>query len=541
MSTIERCEICGHHRGGQLVTITTRDNEEHTLCEKCARDNFIRAYDGSWHDLRPYRIDLQPLNRQTTDFYDGPFTFYRYGKFIPRLDWYEYRMRFCEHCGGVEQRADMRTVHDYNCHTYETEEKLVCRSCSNEFLDGDYYFCEDCEEIHHVDNMYWSAGVEGWVCHSCYDSDYATCDHCGEIYRSSGMYSNEYTDGIYCEYCWNHNVDRDDPDDEDNEPGDMHSYGYTPDELMFYKTKADIDWASRQRQAGKPYGQLFMGVELEFSHYDNDDRFEHSNYIQRHYNEDCDSHFYQKSDSSLSYGIEQVSHPMTLNYWLDEMRGVMSSGLDSARKYINEGDSDGYHIHISRKGMNLSHRIKFGAFFELCREQIELVARRKNNGYAQFLSRSETEIILNPKHLIQALVCNRGNRYRCVNWNNVKTAEVRVFKSTTNTYEFYGALELVHGVYQFTKSVPWKKMFYAGQCGVLWDWFLDFMAQDKRYLDLFNLLDSLAEQTERNADWGSTVISDELDFFFGISSCDRWSTPAAVVINSIERRTREAA
>lgn len=546
VDTTERCECCGHHRGGQLVSIVTRDGGEHTLCEKCARDNFIRAYDGSWYDLRLYRIGLQPHDRMTTEFYDGPFHFYRYGAFIPRFDWQEYRMRFCDDCNRVTHMTDLRSIYVQDENGYE-EEIAVCDSCLQDYLDGDYYFCANCGDIHHVDELRWSSSDNDWICEDCYDSDYFTCDHCDGVFHVDRLNVIENGDANYCDSCYEQYEEEycedayDSEHDEDNEPSDMHHYGYNPDNLMFYKTGDDARWLVNQASRGISTGLLYMGVEMEYSHECNTDRHEHSSYIQKHFNEGYDSHFYQKSDSSLHLGIEQVSHPMTLNYWLEEMRDVMDTGLDDTDQYIEEGGSDGFHIHISRKGMGLHHRIKFGAFFELCRNQVELVARRRGSGYAKFIQRDVMENILTPKELLKSLLFLGGDRYRCVNWNNTKTAEVRVFKSTTDSTEFYAALALVHGAYQFTKRIGWRKMFYAGKCGVLWDWFLDFMAQDKRYLDMFNLLDRLAEQSVSNADYGCTVVSDELDFFFGVHDCERWSTPAAIVINSIERRTREAA
>lgn len=534
VDTIERCECCGHHRGGQLVTVMTRDNVEHTLCEKCARDNFIRAYDGSWHDLRPYRIDLHPRNRQTTEFYDGPFTLYRYGKFIPRFDWQEYRMRFCDDCNRVQCGSDLSSIYVLDSNGYE-EEMDVCQSCLREYLDGDYYYCASCNELHHVDEMRWSEGEDDWICDSCYDNDYFTCEHCEGVYHTDHLNRSE-DDTYYCDQCWEEycaqNYDGD--SDEDNEPSDMHHYGYKPDNLTFYKTDADARYLVTQASRGISTGLLYMGVELEYSHECNTDRHEHSDYIQSHFNDGNDSHFYQKSDSSLCLGIEQVSHPMTFNYWLEEMRDVMDTGLDDTDQYVEEGGSDGFHIHISRKGMGLYHRIKFGAFFELCRNQVELVARRRGSGYAKFIHKDTMQNIASPKSLLRELSHLQGDRYRCVNWNNDKTAEVRVFKTTTDSTEFYAALALVHGAYQFTKRIGWHKMFYAGKAGVLWDWFLDFMAQDKRYLDLFDLLDY------RSEDMGTSAYDEDLPFFFGNLDVQEHDVMcAAIIMAKAMRREQE--
>lgn len=530
------CEHCGCHEEGNLVVIHNTETGNHLVCEYCAQTHYILDYEGEWHDMDYVRKSSGYISFKRTDYYYGPRHLYRLGEFMTAQAYSDFGDRFCECCNRVVNRQGLQTV------WIEGDEKSFCDNCIDEYIepDEDYERCHDCGEWMPTNDMVWAECHNAWICDSCYERDYARCYGCEEIHHDSDMHCDDEGD-CYCNDCYERgfgyfsgrgdDAEDDYNDDEGNEEGEyMHDYGYDPDKFIFYTSGAEKTWAREQRAQGQSVRFLYFGFELEASHPTYSDRDEHSSIIFDDMNPlGEETWFYQKHDSSLHKGIEMVSHPMTFNYLLEHVRPTIEENLPETAQYIGGGASDGFHIHVSRLGMNKGHRIRFGAFFELCKYQMEICARRRGNSYAQFLSAFAMNDVARPKDLIEKMAAHQWDRRRCVNWLNGKTVEVRMFNSTSRPSDLYAAFALVHAVYQFTKRVSWKKMFYAGQCGVLWDWFLDFAAQDKRYLDLFDQLDRLDDMHNMGSVRGDD--GEELDYYFMKRDHDMYEIPCAVIIS----------
>lgn len=197
----EHCAVCGHHRGGALVTLTMRDGTQLTLCERCIQRHFIRDYAGEWHDLRPYRVNLHERHRSVTSFYDGPKLYYNNGVFIASQDYHEYKQRYCDRCGSVEHATDMTIVHDR-----ALDEALVCHDCVKEILDCNEHYnaCSCCGEVYATDYLRWIENEGAYVCDICYDAHYFRCEYCG------GSYPDKYLriegDYNYCKFCYEQGV-----------------------------------------------------------------------------------------------------------------------------------------------------------------------------------------------------------------------------------------------------------------------------------------------------------------------------------------------
>ena len=178
--------------------------------------------------------------------------------------------------------------HDLSELTY-FDESYLCEAC----LRRETFICRDCGDRHWNDDS-----ADGDLCQTCYDEDYVRCERCDAvIHYDDACYheDEEYHDHPYCRDCF----DMDEI---------IHDYYYKP-EPIFYGD-----------------GPRYLGVELEL-----DDGGE---------NEFCASklldianaqkeHMYIKHDGSLDDGFECVTHPMTLDYHINQMpwRAILNKAV----------------------------------------------------------------------------------------------------------------------------------------------------------------------------------------------------------------------
>ena len=134
--------------------------------------------------------------------------------------------------------------------------------------------CANCGAEHPIDKMF-QVGND-WLCESCFNEGYVRCADCDRILRRDRAYWDD--DDAYCSV--------------------IHEYSYTPD-LVFH---------------GK--GLRHFGVELEID--DGGTVNSNAQKLLDIANKDAEN-LYIKTDGSLNEGLELVTHPMTLEYHLNEM------------------------------------------------------------------------------------------------------------------------------------------------------------------------------------------------------------------------------
>ena len=230
-----------------------------------------------------------------------------------------------------------------------------------------------------------------------------------------------------------------------------------------------------------------MGVELEYSFADFSDR---ENVLEfRRDTQHLDDLFYAKSDSSIDdYGAEFVSHPCTLAFWQKAfMRDAMSKLFTEVKNNDGKvGTSCGYHIHISRKGMTRTHLIRFCLFFAMNKELVGAISRRPTTTSYAILKEYDKY-----RSLYDYSVTG-SSKYVCVNTKPDHTIEVRCFKGTYNSVNFYSALEFVHSVYMFTKHHSSVTMC-TNKRYLVRD-YIYFLQSDKRYKTLYkNIADNCGD------------------------------------------------
>ena len=182
------------------------------------------------------------------------------------------------------------------------EEKRFCYCCGTELteesareFDGQF-FCRECLEDQTVtcDNCgdrIWRDSAEGdsfyTLCHDCYTNCYTRCEDCGRLVHDSNVYYFEGDDYPYCRDCF----------DRLNGKA-IKNYSYKPEPIFYGE------------------GPLFLGVELEI---DKGGEDSHNAQTLLDIANADEEKIYCKHDGSLNDGFEIVSHPMSLDYHINNM------------------------------------------------------------------------------------------------------------------------------------------------------------------------------------------------------------------------------
>lgn len=319
------------------------------------------------------------------------------------------------------------------------EENLICCSCGCEINQGDELYvgedviCEDCaeEECYHCDycgDLVWHDDDFGDdytnLCENCYNNYYHRCSQCNQLLNENNSFW--YDDEVYCEDCYNNRVE------EDNEY--INDYSYKP-EPIFYTNNNELN-------------NRFYGIELEV---DKGGKYSNNAEILIDTANIHEEKIYIKSDGSLDDGFEIVSHPMTLNYHLDEMD--WESILETARSLgyrSHDTSTCGYHIHVSRNSLGNTYdeqedvisRIMY--FIELHWNEMLKFSRRTESNMNRWSSRLGYE--KTSKEVLEKAKQGGRGRYVAINLENNSTVEFRMFRGTLKYNTFIATLKMVDNI-----------------------------------------------------------------------------------------------
>ncbi len=310
------------------------------------------------------------------------------------------------------------------------EEIRICAVCGEEIEDDDYYYvgddvvCQSCFDdecglCDHCDTAIYRRDAytddDHFLCEHCYDAHYTRCEDCGCIVGNNESY---YTDGYdLCADCNEKHIKN------------IHEYSYKPVPILYGE------------------GKRFLGVELEIDHAgrDEENAEELLNIANRHAD-----HMYIKTDGSLDDGMELVTHPMTLEYHLDNFDWDEICDCAVHMGYRSHQTSTcGLHVHVSRDGLGNTYEdqedtiSKILYFVEFHWNELLRFSRRSEYQMNRWAARHGYEH--DPKKLLDKAKSDR-NRYVAVNLCNSHTIEFRMFRGTLKVNTLYATLQLVNRI-----------------------------------------------------------------------------------------------
>lgn len=310
---------------------------------------------------------------------------------------------YCSRCGALIDDEDFDTVNG----------EPICQDCAERYT----VTCEQCEALIWESDSYGDEYTN--LCRHCYENYYTQCEGCNALVQNDDAYHlNGYT---YCHECY---------DEERNKCRYICDYSYKP-EPVFY---------------GDP--DRYFGIELEIDGAGKDD--DYAEEILNIGNKNGE-HIYIKSDGSLDDGMEIVTHPMTMDYhlndmpWEDVMKKAISLGYRS-----HQTSTCGLHIHVNRESLGESvagqelviSRILY--FVEHHWNELLKFSRRSEYTMNRWASRYGYEST--PQAIMEKAKKRCCGRYAAVNLCNYSTIEFRLFRGTLKHNTLIAALELVNKI-----------------------------------------------------------------------------------------------
>lgn len=295
--------------------------------------------------------------------------------------------------------------------------QLLCQDC----LDDNTTLCAHCgERIWNDDN----AGDNSTpLCQACYDQYYTACDCCGRVISNDSAYYDDDEDESYCWHCF---------------------------EQRQIRRNVILDYYVKPEPIFYGEGPRFFGVELEIDGGGESGR--NAELLLSCANSSGQERMYAKHDGSLENGIELVTHPMSLEYHLNEMAWPAVLAEARALGYCShKATTCGLHVHVSRDAFGISEREQDAAIARVLyfveKNWLELLqfSRRTQRQLERWAARYGYKE--QPREILDhAKKGYHGGRYTCVNLENDSTVEFRIFRGTLKLNTLLATLQLVNRI-----------------------------------------------------------------------------------------------
>lgn len=342
-------------------------------------------------------------------------------------------------------------------------DEYPCDRCETEVHQDDMYqygpeqMCQDCWDDMHVECA-WCGTLEpeddmnsvGWqgtlLCYGCFDHC-ITCEGCESPLHMDDSYYSERHDRSYCEECYY-----------EQSPDFIRAWGDRPD-LVFH---GDMGYRTYSPERNTTY----FGIEIEVAHILDEDVEAYASTV-----EDYENKMWITTDSSVDDGYEFVTMPATLAAiqdgavidWDAWSQAIHSRVPDQSRELSN-----GIHVHINREAFSTrvtkydrhlfyggepapssAHLYRFIHFIQSHEHAVQAIAGREYSDYCQWDYTKEVHI---RKKDAQGST-NNSQRYRPINTQNHATIEVRIFDGRTDRTFILRAVEFLHSVLEYTRSI----------------------------------------------------------------------------------------
>lgn len=361
-------------------------------------------------------------------------------------------MSKCSICGKLRETPYESIVYE-PAYGGRIKSGCVCPSCIENMVP-----CADCGV--YISKRYSRVARDGKrYCSVCVNNHFFTCHRCGQLVAiDDGHGFHGDGDNRICDRCFTtseHGLSGLESGDIVgwDAPHGIRDYGYKPNPVLF-PAKDDVG--------------IYYGIELETErHTDGEDRNNVANKVNRML-----GFTYAKRDGSLGWdGIEFVSHPATIKYYLDNkqkfadaMKYLRSEGYQS-----HSGGSCGLHVHVS--SFPLIYETENGVekiiyMWDKFWEPLAKCSRRGITDGGRWASRIRCD--LNNVHggtaeEIESLKDTKKNsknhgRYQAINLQNSHTIEFRLMRGTLNIDTFIASLQLISSIVEIAMKKSYEEI-----------------------------------------------------------------------------------
>ena len=321
------------------------------------------------------------------------------------------------------------------------EEEPLCESCAGEHT----FWCNACDERRLTENSVYIDSENETVCQVCFEETYSECGDCEEMFNNDSVHYCSDDDAYLCEGC--HPDYRETPSRPTISSPErsvvIHNYTFKPEPHYF---------TLGMNERNRIHRNLFMcGVETEVEVPDTLDKRLIAKSIM---DSDTAGLFYMKSDSSISYGFEIVSHPFSYD-WMKENREAFEPMFALRKMGVKSYNTPncGVHVHMSRQAFTKFHLLKFCTMFFKYHDFVFRMSRRNQSSFERYSNDSPSIVWV--KKLIKQNRGVGGDR-NILNLASGVTIECRLFKGTLNPRGWYGNIEFLKSMYEFTKETGLK-------------------------------------------------------------------------------------
>jgi hypothetical protein len=356
---------------------------------------------------------------------------------------------------------------------------IVFRSDIRNGMCDEYFICEECDEIHHVDFMENIGGDK--VCSDCIEDHYIYSEimqeyiHESEVcYVGNDAMSYEYrSDNYYqCESCgeWANDdniIETEDGyylcDDCADDYRIGNEYWYRDNFIHDYHPDIDLEFYGD--------GPKYLGCEWEIQGGGEDDRKARKLFGDNKY-------FYCSHDGSLDEGFECITMPCSPKVLLEDINWERLVGAVLGEGY-DDPDGAGFHIHISREHFNDRSAIgKLVRFFYKYYDELVEFANRDEDDATHWADATDCD---GDTTFYRSYEKAMEKRYSAVNVQNSHTVEIRLFNSSYDSRDIRSYIQFTDIISDLANGM-WADM--------TWD-NIKVLANERGYDDLTSRLDEM--------------------------------------------------
>lgn len=296
--------------------------------------------------------------------------------------------------------------------------------------------CVNCHKLYVNEHSYWSFSNSDTLCPICRDH-FETCGDCGRA-----MPKGTLVNGI-CTRCVKARKVRD----------AIKSYGYKPDP-KFISAKNEnapleymgLEWEMELIPDGTFKRRKHKAVEDE--EWINESRHR---FFAQELNELSEDWGYCKSDGSLDYGVEFVTHPITLKAWVQDYYPKLCAIKEAMKAWgcRTKASTAGIHIHYSRSKLDTAtiRRICWLLSQDKVYEFMRKFCHRNTENMTHWAKKHS-----NWNTRLDNFIPDTGSRYKIVNLCNSNTIEFRCFGYTVNVDEIMAYLYAVDSIVNYCRD-----------------------------------------------------------------------------------------